>query len=177
MPGTCPNVPISRSASNATSPRFTTPAARPLAGARHASKATTPAPQPLCIPCPNSLLPTTPLPLETAPEKARRAAHRCAKAPITARARGGYGPRPAGVADAANASPTPPPRRVAVPAHVNCSRWRLCAVASAVSAAAEVRYAPAPPSPKPPTPPSPPRPSSRLQSRRPRWLSSQSCGG
>ena len=110
----------------------------------------------------------------SAPEKARRAAHRCAKAPITARARGGYGPRPAGIADAASTSLPPQPHGSLVHAHVNCSRWRVVWHLSCVQLPKldmllrrlhrDRRLHRV-------------RPPPRLQSRRPRWLPSQSCGG
>ena len=140
-----------------------------LASARDASQATiAPAPQLyMCIPRPHSLLPTTPL-----QRKARRAAvpllresPQCESARrVWTQTRGG---RRCGTR--LPASPAP---RVA-----GACSCELLKMAFAVCAAAKVRHAPAPPPPRPPTPPSPPRPSPRLQSRRPRWLSSQSCGG
>ena len=129
------------------------------------------------IPLPNSFAQTTPL---RSREGRRAAQHTAARRPPSLReCAADMDPVPWG-SPTRQTPPTPPPRRVAgapAHAHVNCSRWRLCAVASAVSAAAEVRHAPAPPPPRPPPPPSPPRPSPRLQCRRPRWLPSQSCGG
>ena len=139
-----------------------------LATARDASQVTiAPAPQLyMCIPRPQPLLPTTPL-----QRKARRAAvpllresPQCESARrIWTKTRGG---RRCGTR--LPASPAP---RVA--GACSCEWLKM---AFAVCAAAKVRPAPAPPPPRPPTPPSPPRPSPRLQSRRPRWLSSQSCG-